>query len=139
MDSHPICRFSFKKSRLGSISPSPITSDRESMREPPFAAYWWTPVLSDSSGTTSPPTVDVSSASVMPHSAFVTWKHKARGKRRIRHNHTIDVGLGALTGRPFALTGARVPALSAALCSRWIYVSGGKQRFQAWAGETRKA
>lgn len=35
---------------------------------------------------------------------------------------TIEVGLGALTGRPFALTGARVPALSAALCSRWIYV-----------------
>ena len=58
--SHPICRFSFKKSRLGSIFPLPTTSDRESMREPPFAACWWTPVLSDSSGTTTPPTVDVS-------------------------------------------------------------------------------
>jgi len=33
---------------------------------------------------------------------------------------TIDVGLGALTGSPLALTGARVPALSAFLCSRWI-------------------
>lgn len=31
---------------------------------------------------------------------------------------TMDVGLGALTGRPLALTGARVPAFSAALCSR---------------------
>jgi hypothetical protein len=30
----------------------------------------------------------------------------------------MEVGLGALTGRPLALTGARVPALSAALCSR---------------------
>ena len=75
----------------------------------------------------------------MPHSAFVTWKHNAQGKRRIRHNHTIDVGLGALTGRPFALTGARVPAFSAALCSRWIYVLGGKRRFQAWTGRMRKA
>jgi hypothetical protein len=33
----------------------------------------------------------------------------------------MDVGFGALTGRPFALTGARVPALSAFLCSRWIF------------------
>lgn len=30
---------------------------------------------------------------------------------------TIEVGLGALTGRPLALTGARVPAASAFLCS----------------------
>jgi hypothetical protein len=37
--------------------------------------------------------------------------------------HTMDVGLGALTGKPLALTGARVPALSAFLCSRWICVS----------------
>jgi len=34
--------------------------------------------------------------------------------------HTIEVGFGGLTGRPFAFTGARVPALSAFLCSRWI-------------------
>lgn len=34
---------------------------------------------------------------------------------------TIDVGLGALTGKPLALTGARVPAASAFFCSllRW--------------------
>lgn len=32
---------------------------------------------------------------------------------------TIEVGFGALTGSPFGLTGARVPAFSAALCSRW--------------------
>jgi hypothetical protein len=32
----------------------------------------------------------------------------------------MDVGFGALTGKPLALTGARVPALSAFLCSRWI-------------------
>lgn len=44
----------------------------------------------------------------------------------IRYNHTIDVGLGALTGRPLALTGARVPAFSAALCSRWTYAFTGK-------------
>ena len=31
--------------------------------------------------------------------------------------HTMEVGLGALTGRPLALTGARVPAASAFLCS----------------------
>lgn len=37
-----------------------------------------------------------------------------------RQAHTIEVGLGALTGRPFALTGARVPALSALRCSFWI-------------------
>jgi len=30
-------------------------------------------------------------------------------------SHTIEVGLGALTGRPLALTGARVPAASAFL------------------------
>jgi hypothetical protein len=36
--------------------------------------------------------------------------------------HTIDVGFGALTGSPFAFTGARVPAASAFLCSRWICV-----------------
>lgn len=47
---------------------------------------------------------------------------------RIRYKHTIEVGLGALTGRPLALTGARVPALSAALCSRWIYAFLGKLR-----------
>jgi len=33
---------------------------------------------------------------------------------------TMEVGLGALTGRPLALTGARVPSLSAFLCSRAI-------------------
>ena len=33
---------------------------------------------------------------------------------------TIEVGFGALTGRPLALTGARVPAASALRCSRWI-------------------
>jgi hypothetical protein len=32
----------------------------------------------------------------------------------------MEVGLGALTGKPLGLTAARVPALSAALCSRWI-------------------
>lgn len=32
---------------------------------------------------------------------------------------TIEVGFGALTGSPFGLTATRVPALSAALCSRW--------------------
>jgi len=32
---------------------------------------------------------------------------------------TMLVGFGALTGSPFALTGARVPAFSAARCSRW--------------------
>lgn len=37
---------------------------------------------------------------------------------------TIDVGFGALTGRPLALTGARVPAFSAALCSRWTCAHG---------------
>jgi hypothetical protein len=41
-----------------------------------------------------------------------------------RAGRTMDMGFGALTGRPFALTGARVPALSAALCSRWICVWG---------------
>jgi hypothetical protein len=45
----------------------------------------------------------------------------------IRYNHTIDIGLGALTGRPLALTGARVPAFSAALCSRWTYAFAGKR------------
>jgi len=30
----------------------------------------------------------------------------------------MDFGLGALTGRPLALTGARVPSASAFLCSR---------------------
>lgn len=33
----------------------------------------------------------------------------------------MTVSLGALTGRPLALTGARVPAASAFLCSRWIW------------------
>lgn len=33
-------------------------------------------------------------------------------------SHTMLVGFGALTGRPLALTGALVPALSAARCSR---------------------
>lgn len=53
--------------------------------------------------------------------------------------HTIDVGLGALTGRPFALTGARVPAFSAALCSRWTYgwmVSWMSLDFQGCTEET---
>jgi hypothetical protein len=35
--------------------------------------------------------------------------------------HTILVGFGALTGNPFALTGALVPSLSPLRCSRWIY------------------
>jgi hypothetical protein len=39
---------------------------------------------------------------------------------RISQQRTIEVGFGALTGRPFALTGARVPAASALRCSRWI-------------------
>lgn len=34
--------------------------------------------------------------------------------------HTFDIGVGALTGLPLALTGARVPAASAFLCSRLI-------------------
>jgi hypothetical protein len=34
--------------------------------------------------------------------------------------HTMLVGFGALTGSPFALTGARVPSLSPFRCSRWI-------------------
>ena len=33
---------------------------------------------------------------------------------------TLSIGVGALTGLPFGLTGARVPAASAFLCSRWI-------------------
>jgi hypothetical protein len=37
---------------------------------------------------------------------------------------TRDVGLGALTGRPLALTGARVPAASAFLWSRWTCDKG---------------
>ena len=38
---------------------------------------------------------------------------------------TFDMGVGALTGLPFALTGARVPAASAFLCSRLIW--GGRR------------
>lgn len=38
----------------------------------------------------------------------------------LRQFWQMDVGLGGLTGRPLALTGARVPAFSAALCSRAI-------------------
>jgi hypothetical protein len=34
---------------------------------------------------------------------------------------TMTVSFFALTGRPLALTGARVPAASAFLCSRWIW------------------
>lgn len=54
---------------------------------------------------------------------------KPQGKRATENgdNHTIEVGLGALTGRPLAFTGARVPAFSAALCSRWIYTEPGKR------------
>lgn len=63
------------------------------------------------------PSEDVSSV-ILPLT-FVIREHEAQGDFGIRHNHTIDVGLGALTGRPLALTGARVPAFSAALCSRW--------------------
>jgi len=33
-----------------------------------------------------------------------------------------EVGLGALTGRPFGFTGARVPAASALRCSRWTFI-----------------
>lgn len=47
----------------------------------------------------------------------------SRKKGRNEHEEnagdlTMDVGLGAFTGRPFGLTGARVPAASAFLCSR---------------------
>lgn len=64
-------------------------------------------------------------SSVMPPLAV----SRARGMRTfgIRYNHTIEVGLGALTGRPLALTGARVPAFSAALCSRWTYARADKR------------
>jgi hypothetical protein len=41
----------------------------------------------------------------------VPLSHEKQGAR------TMEVGLGALTGRPLALTGARVPAASAFLCS----------------------
>jgi hypothetical protein len=41
--------------------------------------------------------------------------------RYYRTARTIEVGFGALTGRPLAFTGARVPAASALLCSRWIW------------------
>lgn len=34
---------------------------------------------------------------------------------------TMTVSFFGLTGRPLALTGARVPAASAFLCSRWIW------------------
>ena len=37
---------------------------------------------------------------------------------------TMDVGLGALTGRPLGLTATRVPAFSAALCSRCTWGDG---------------
>jgi hypothetical protein len=40
---------------------------------------------------------------------------------RRSQEHTMLVGFGALTGNPFALTGARVPSLSPLRCSRWIY------------------
>lgn len=35
----------------------------------------------------------------------------------LKFSLTMEVGFGAFTGRPFALTGARVPAASAFLCS----------------------
>ena len=41
--------------------------------------------------------------------AYPRWNSQRR---------TIEVGFGALTGRPFAFTGARVPAASAFLISR---------------------
>jgi hypothetical protein len=63
------------------------------------------------------------------HAALYFCDSESRSMRtfRIRFNHTIDIGLGALTGRPLALTGARVPAFSAALCSRWTYAFTGKR------------
>lgn len=39
-------------------------------------------------------------------------------KPRNSQGRTIEVAFGALTGKPFALTGARVPAASALRCSR---------------------
>jgi hypothetical protein len=44
---------------------------------------------------------------------------RLRGQASGMSMRTIDVGFGALTGSPLALTGARVPAFSAFLCSRW--------------------
>lgn len=54
---------------------------------------------------------------------FVTFAMIGMGRvsRCYRNARTIEVGFGALTGRPLALTGARVPAASAFLCSRWIW------------------
>jgi hypothetical protein len=46
---------------------------------------------------------------------------RAQGISRSSQKHTILVGFGALTGNPFALTGALVPSLSPLRCSRWIY------------------
>lgn len=43
------------------------------------------------------------------------------GCRPLVFKRTMTVSLGGLTGRPLALTGARVPARSAFLCSRWIW------------------
>jgi hypothetical protein len=40
---------------------------------------------------------------------------------RNSQERTIEVGFGALTGKPFGLTAARVPAASALRCSRWIW------------------
>ena len=45
------------------------------------------------------------------------WTLLSRTISFLQNAHS-DVGLGALTGRPLALTGARVPAASAFLCSR---------------------
>ncbi len=44
---------------------------------------------------------------------------------------TIAVGFGALTGLPLGLTGARVPAASAFLCSRWTCSQDG-QLLEDW-------
>lgn len=46
------------------------------------------------------------------------------GDGRRADGRTMEVGLGALTGRPFALTGARVPAASAFLCSLCTCIKG---------------
>jgi hypothetical protein len=54
---------------------------------------------------------------LLARSLFILGRtHRFRGDER----RTMEVGFGALTGRPLALTGARVPAASAFLCSRWI-------------------
>lgn len=54
----------------------------------------------------------------MGNESIDAMRENATRKRR-----TLDFGAAALTGRPFALTGARVPSLSAFLCSRAICIT----------------